>query len=162
MVLAFYQRLLPEDRELAYVRRGRWPRGGPEWAVHHRLARPEATPARIIDDHGNAYRLAAQFDTAGLAGFRTEATADVTLQRTNRDGLVEFAASATFLARRAANSAADRSQRIRPARDQIRKFVAAIRYGPDVATGVGMDGTRGLAVNLRFPVLAVRDFNQRL
>ena len=75
------------------------------------------------------------------------------------DGLVEFAAPATLLARGAANSAADRSQRIRPARDQIRKFVAAVRYGPDVATGVGMNGARGLAVDLRFPVLTVGEFD---
>jgi hypothetical protein len=69
IVLRFYARLLPPGKTLDYRPRDRWPQGGPEWIVIHRRARPaRPLPAMSVDAAG-PYRLAADFDHAGLSGF---------------------------------------------------------------------------------------------
>jgi len=68
-VLRFYARLLPPGRTLDYRERDRWPEGGPEWIVIHRLARPAHPLPEISFDAAGPYRLAAEFDHAPLSGF---------------------------------------------------------------------------------------------
>ncbi len=68
MVLRFYARLLPAGQTLEYRERSQWPPGGPEWLVIHRRFRPAQPRAEIALDSGARYRLAADFDHAGISG----------------------------------------------------------------------------------------------
>jgi hypothetical protein len=69
MVLRFYARLLPPGRVLDYRPRSRWPEGGPEWIVIHRRERPARPLAEIAFPDAGRYRLASEFDHAGISGF---------------------------------------------------------------------------------------------
>jgi len=69
MVLRFYARLLPAGKVLDYRERSRWPVGGPEWIVTHRRFRPDRPLPELAFDSAGRYRLAADFDHAGISGF---------------------------------------------------------------------------------------------
>jgi hypothetical protein len=69
LVLRFYARLLPPGKVLDYRERSRWPAGGPEWIVTHRRFRPDRPLPEIAFDSAGRYRLAAEFDHAGISGF---------------------------------------------------------------------------------------------
>jgi hypothetical protein len=68
MVLRFYARELPPDRQLVYVPQDRWPPGGPEWLIRHAAQRP-AQPLAQLRAAGSRYRLFAEFDHASISGF---------------------------------------------------------------------------------------------
>ena len=82
---------------------------------------------------------------------------DETLQRANRHGCVDRAASACVFARRGTHTATDRREGIRRTRDEIRLFIAALGDELDVATGVGADRTPALALDLGLPMLEIRE-----
>ena len=68
MVLRFYARRLPPEKQLDFVPRGRWPAQGPEWLVLHAAQRP-AAPAPELALGARRYELAAEYDHAAISGF---------------------------------------------------------------------------------------------
>jgi hypothetical protein len=68
VVLQFYARDLPEDRELAYYPQGQWPRGGPDWYIEDHRARPEVLARSVRDAEGNRYTLAGEYEHAAISG----------------------------------------------------------------------------------------------
>ena len=82
---------------------------------------------------------------------------DEPLQRADRDGGVDRASTAGVLARRGADPAADRRERVRRAGDEEGLLVTPLRDELDVPAGVGGYRTPGLALDLRLPIRQGRD-----
>jgi len=104
-----------------------------------------------------------QFDGAeGFARERlgAESIGDKTFESADGDRLVDVAATAGGLARRATNSAADGRQRIGAAGDQVGGFKVAPRDGPHISTSIRVYRTGVLAVDLALPVIIVGNLNR--
>ncbi len=70
MLLTYYSRFAPKERQLVYVGEDAWPREGPRWLILHstdedRVAEPQYVFADRVE-----YRLAKQFPFSGVSGWR--------------------------------------------------------------------------------------------
>ncbi len=77
---------------------------------------------------------------------------DKPFERADGDCAVDRAATARVFARRGADAAANRRERIGGARNEKRLFVAPVGDQLDVASGIGAHRTRGLALHLCGPL----------
>ena len=87
--------------------------------------------------------------------FDAEALGDVALQGTDGDGCVDRAAAAGVFAGRGADPAADRSEWIRGAGDEVGLLLATLGDELHVAAGVGGHRAARLALDLCLPVFEV-------
>src|SRR5512132_188056 len=75
-----------------------------------------------------------------MRALHTSALTGEPLQRTDGDGLVDVAAAAHGLTGGGANSATDRREWVRHARDEVRELVVPSGDGGDITARVGEDG----------------------
>jgi len=69
MLLGYYARYVPKDRELVYVSEGAWPPEGPRWLITHSLdARHEPERSYVFDGRIE-YTLAKHFPFSGVSGW---------------------------------------------------------------------------------------------
>ena len=70
LLLDYYARALPEDRELEYVPRVRLPRGWPEWMIGHAYGAPATAVPAIEDPNGRTYALVGSWPASELSGLQ--------------------------------------------------------------------------------------------
>jgi hypothetical protein len=93
--------------------------------------------------------------SVGPNRFDAVALGDVTLQCADGDGSVDHASAALVFTGRGADSAADRSERVGGAGDEIGLFLTPQGDELDVAAGVGGDRATRLALDLCLPVFEI-------
>ena len=69
MLLGYYGRALPEDRELVYVPEGAWPSEGPRWLIVHSLDPRYVPEASYVFAGRVEYALAEHFPFSGVSGW---------------------------------------------------------------------------------------------
>jgi len=69
MVIEYYERYLPPDKEMVYVSRSRYPAQVPMWMLLHRIGDIGAVSPFIGDASGNFYSLSRVFPYYGLSGW---------------------------------------------------------------------------------------------
>ena len=87
---------------------------------------------------------------------------DKPLQRADRDRLIDASTTALHLARGAAHAAADRSKRVRRARNPVRIEVPSLGNRHDISPRICSDRASPLAFDLALPVLDVGDLDPEL
>jgi len=69
LVLRYYARALPAGVRMVYQTESNRPRAGSDFLILHAGERPDPPGAALEDRFGNRYRLAREFDHAGISGF---------------------------------------------------------------------------------------------
>jgi hypothetical protein len=90
--------------------------------------------------------------------FNAELFGHESFQRADRDAFIDTAAAAFDLARRAADAAADRGERVWLACDAVGVEIASFAEGDNLAARVGTRGTAPLALDLALPVVQIGEF----
>ena len=84
MLLGYYARYVPKDRELVYVPEDAWPPEGPRWLITHSLDARHEPAASYVANGRVEYTLAKHFPFSGVSGWhwclyrRHDAADDVT------------------------------------------------------------------------------------
>jgi uncharacterized membrane protein len=69
VLLGYYARFVPADRELVYVAEDAWPADGPRWLIVHSFARGFVPEPSYVFAGRIEYRLAQHFPYAGVSGW---------------------------------------------------------------------------------------------